>query len=381
MVFQYLRESHQVNGTAFAYVNLQKAIALSFEEANRGQEVIDIEDEIEDLEEARFQAELEQALAASRAESSNRADSARSTSGSRQEFTDTQSDNQSESSTQLLIEASGTVLSEFLLERAQMERERLARQKRLRPSTSTATNNEDDEKDEELRGPPTKRQQISRSCGVRVGNDCTSSSSQRGVEAPQQVSANVSTIDQLFWNGELRQTATQHGEPRKDEKPTFRLTEVLGKKSELAFAILSSYALDLSWIYGFFDLSVPVILVAQPDPSGQASLKYIFPNWIRTTPFLRDGRGCMHMKLFYKTGRLRVVVSTANLIAYDYRDMENTIWLQDFPQRNEPIRCDSKVSQDFPAVLQGVLRSLHVQPALKTIVNDNVRNPGLLAQS
>ena len=28
-------------------------------------------------------------------------------------------------------------------------------------------------------------------------------------------------------------------------------------------------------------------------------------------------------KLFYKTGRLRIVISTANLIAYDWRDMEN----------------------------------------------------------
>lgn len=29
------------------------------------------------------------------------------------------------------------------------------------------------------------------------------------------------------------------------------------------------------------------------------------------------------LQLFYKTGRLRVVISTANLISYDWRDMEN----------------------------------------------------------
>ncbi|KNZ71939.1 hypothetical protein J132_05214 [Termitomyces sp. J132] len=258
-----------------------------------------------------------------------------------------------------------------------MEKERLARQKRLRPDIiSTTTCNEDDddddEEDEELREPPVKRQQIFCSYGVRP--------------------ANVSTINPLFWNGELRQTATQHGEPRKDGKKTFRLTEILGNKSELALAIISSYSLDLPWIYEFFDSSVPVIVVAQPDPSGETSLKYVFPNWIRTTPFLRGGRGCMHMKfmlLFYKTGRLRVVVSTANLIAYDYRDIENvvhifldfcraelnsqqTIWLQDIPQRNEPLQNDSKALQDFPTVLQGVLHSLHVQPALRTMTKDNV---------
>ena len=32
-------------------------------------------------------------------------------------------------------------------------------------------------------------------------------------------------------------------------------------------------------------------------------------------------------QLFYKTGRLRVVISTANLIAYDWRDMENVSFL------------------------------------------------------
>lgn len=61
-------------------------------------------------------------------------------------------------------------------------------------------------------------------------------------------------------------------------------------------AIISSYSLDYSWIYSFFDPSVPVILVAQPE-SGEASVKIVLPNWIRTTPFLRAGYGCQHMKV------------------------------------------------------------------------------------
>lgn len=62
---------------------------------------------------------------------------------------------------------------------------------------------------------------------------------------------------------------------------------------------MSSYALDFSWIYEFFDRSVPVIMVAQPDATGQPSLKNVLPNWIKTTPLLRGGRGCMHMKARY----------------------------------------------------------------------------------
>ncbi|KAG6862098.1 hypothetical protein C0995_005908, partial [Termitomyces sp. Mi166 len=209
------------------------AIALSLKEANQNREIIEIEDTPEDEEEVVSP----------------------------------------EPSTQPPTNSSGTGPSSFLSERAQMEKERLARQKRLRPDTSTTSNGDDEDEDDELREPPAKRQQISRSYGVRADDNSASSSNQRGVEMPRQAPASVSTIDQLFWNGELRQTATQHGEPRKDGKPTFRLTEILGKKSELAFAIISSYSLDLSWIYGFFDRSAPVIVVAQPDSSGEASLK------------------------------------------------------------------------------------------------------------
>jgi hypothetical protein len=41
------------------------------------------------------------------------------------------------------------------------------------------------------------------------------------------------------------------------------------------------------------------VLVTQPAPSenGSATIKQVLPNWIRVTPFLRGGRGVMHMKV------------------------------------------------------------------------------------
>ncbi|KAG6828194.1 hypothetical protein H0H92_008813 [Tricholoma furcatifolium] len=336
--------------------DIARAIALSLEEATRTRDVIEIHDTSEDEGDVQFQTELQQALAVSEALPNHEDDS---------------------KPPEPETHSSATAHPNFLLERAKMEKERLERLKRLRPQSTNDTgcqddDDDDDDDDEGLSQPPAKRQHLS-SCGVRVRNDSTSSSSRRGTEAVQTVPTNVPTIDQKFWGGEIRQTATQHAEPRMDGRPTFRLTEILGKKSELSFAIISSYSLDLSWIYEFFDRSVPVILVTQPDPSGEASLKNVLPHWIRTSPYLPAGRGCMHMKfmlLFYKTGRLRVVVSTANLIAYDYRDMENTVWLQDIPLRAKPIPHDPRSPQDFPTVLQGVLRSVHVQPALKTMHPD-----------
>ncbi|KAF5376628.1 hypothetical protein D9615_007854 [Tricholomella constricta] len=357
--------------------DIARAIALSLRDVATKPDVIDLADDSDEDEDAIFQAQLQQALEFSKAETSAHPGASRATSRSTP-----QSQPQPQPQSQPQSSTSG--LSSFLSERAQLEKERRERQKRLRPDSGFDTSfggDDDDDNDESgLREPPAKRQHISSSHGVRANNwrdnpIPSSSCSQGGASSSQNgPQTNIPTIDQAFWNGELRQTATQHAEPRKDGRPTFRLTEILGKKTDLSFAIMSSYSLDFTWIYEFFDRSVPVIMVAQPDASGRPSLKNVLPNWIKTTPLLRGGRGCMHMKfmlLFYKTGRLRVVVSTANLIAYDYRDMENTVWLQDIPLRSKPMPHDPKAPSDFPTVLQWVLHSVNVQPALKTMINDN----------
>ncbi len=109
---------------------------------------------------------------------------------------------------------SGSGASNFLIERAKLERERRERQKRLRPETLVEEIFDDSEDDEEQ--PPSKRHQVSSS---RLRPNASASGSK----------SSTSTIEQRFWNGELRQTATVHADPRKDGLPTFRLTEILGK--------------------------------------------------------------------------------------------------------------------------------------------------------
>lgn len=166
---------------------------------------VDSSDEDEDVEEVRFQGELRQAIKASQAESSQPIPN--SGRGSESGTTQT-SDDRSQV---------GTQPSTFLSERAQLEKERMERLKRLRPDPQRPSTPEDD--DSENEEPPAKRHQVS-----------TSNSSFSRSNVPSVNSSNsVPTIDEAFWNGELRQTATQHAEPRKDGQPTFRLTEVLGK--------------------------------------------------------------------------------------------------------------------------------------------------------
>ncbi|EPQ56055.1 phospholipase D/nuclease [Gloeophyllum trabeum ATCC 11539] len=296
--------------------DIRRAIALSLGEQERPVSVP------EDDEEAQFQEDLQRALEASRASIGTAAKPNPA--------------------------AQAASASSFLSERAQLEKARLERQKRLRGDTGSA----------EGEGSP------------------SSSSAPPAKSATGMAYTAPSGSEPLFWDGELRQTANKHVDPKKDTQPTFRLSEIIGKKSELSFALVSSYALMLPWLYEFFNPSTPVILVAQPDHSGHESIRNVLPNWVMTTPFLRNGRGCMHIKfmlLFYKTGRLRVVVTTANFVDFDWRDIENTVWLQDIPLRSSPIPHDPKAT-DFPAAFERVLKALNVRAALDNMLKTDHPN-------
>ncbi|KAJ8494567.1 hypothetical protein ONZ45_g13197 [Pleurotus djamor] len=365
--------------------DIARAIALSLQDqvrpvtktrAEREVIVIDSDDEADlpthdgDL---RFEKDLKRALEASKADTSSR--------------TSTPINGASTRSSSI---QPANPQSNFLSERVQMERERRERQmKRQRetgldvpsqpPTTLDSDSGEDDDGGEE---PPRKRQHLSSSSARAHTNSSASSSNQKPL------------IDQIFWDGELRPTANRFAV--NDSRPKFTLNESLGRKDELAFAIISSYVASVSWIYTFFDPSVPVIFVSQPDASGSSSIKNILPNWIKAAPFLRSGYGFhagtfYHIitfsssltplpKLFYKTGRLRVIISTANLIDYDYRDIENTLWLQDVPKRPNPSTRDPKAdTHGFSAMMIRVLKAVNVQPALTTFLQND--HPGLPLQT
>ncbi|PCH43297.1 phospholipase D/nuclease [Wolfiporia cocos MD-104 SS10] len=346
--------------------DLARAIALSLQEANdsarsRRQSYHtehDNGEEAQDDEERRFQENLRRATEASKHEQARNA-----------------------TSPAAMRPTSGAATRSFLVDRAQLEKERLARQKRLRPQVEMRDHDYDDD---EVDGHKAKRQHVSLSAAVRCTNK-SASSSIASRNAPVASGSNVQISskstgtgdDGCFWDGELRQTANMHTVPAKDTRPTFRLTEILAPKDDIEFAIVSAYVFNFPWLYDFFSRTTPVIVVAQ-DSQGQATLKAILPEWVKTTPFLRNGMGCMHMKfmlLFYRSGRLRIVVSTANMIPYDWRDIENSAWVQDVPKRRSPIRHDPK-ADDFAAALVRVLRSINVGPALDNqLKNDHPNLP------
>ncbi|KAJ1299263.1 hypothetical protein OPQ81_002217 [Rhizoctonia solani] len=275
-------------------------------------------------------------------------------------------------------------MAAFRAERIKLEQERLARLKRRRPNAPPVdtTMDEDEDEVEEVEERPSKRP------SPVLSTDSSATSNIYGG------SFNVPDKSGLFWHGALRQTANKHVTPAQDKQPIFRLTtDILPppsgpstsseSRNALSFAIVSSFALDLPWLYQLFPPEVPVIVVTQPGQDGRPEVHHALPNWVRASPKLEGGRGCMHVKLlllFYKNGRLRVVIPTANFQPHDWKDIENSVWLQDIPLRTGPpppnypqTKSDPK-SEGFSERLERVLKALNVEPALEAHILDQRTN-------
>jgi hypothetical protein len=111
--------------------------------------------------------------------------------------------------------------SSFLSDRAKLEEERLARQKRLRPDIFQ----DDDNEEGEGASRPVKRQHI------------PSLLPDGGADLDSRLCSLLKETDlgnyqgAVYWDGEVRQTACIMSEPRKDERQTFRLSEIIGNVS------------------------------------------------------------------------------------------------------------------------------------------------------
>lgn len=224
----------------------------------------------------------------------------------------------------------------FLSERAQLEKERLARQKRLRgdagdrnssrgptPSTSTADSEDYESDGGDLEKPVAKRQHLATPRQNKPLQQPKSKQSANVISAPSKPgnSSSVSTNQpQKFWRGEIRQTANMHVDPEKDTRPTFRLSEIVGEvrstflslsqppdlgrpayepqQSDVTFAIISSYSTDYEFAYKMFSPAAPVVIVSHPAAENrEPSVRFIQQNWIRITPKLLYNYSCMHMKV------------------------------------------------------------------------------------
>ena len=141
------------------------------------------------------------------------------------ESVDLISDDEEHDAKSIAEQSSKSILSTFLSERAQLEKERRERQKRLRSQAGLP------DSDQETEERPAKRHNFSSSLGSLADSSRSSTApSNSARQSPATpIVAHPAEGEELFFEGELRQTATQHAEPRRDGRPTFRLTQILGK--------------------------------------------------------------------------------------------------------------------------------------------------------
>jgi len=157
-----------------------------------------------------------------------------------------------------------TATNSFLSERAKLEKERLERQKQIRKAKGLDTSDdessgkkrkieEDDGEEEWEEDEPSsnKRQRLSSTSAAAGRANGRGSSSSTAGSSGSSLTGNVNgtTGEELFWNGEIRPIAVQGSEPRKDKKPTFRLTQILGKVcSRLISIFLTNFFVAIRYI-------------------------------------------------------------------------------------------------------------------------------------
>ncbi|KAF8597299.1 phospholipase D/nuclease [Ceratobasidium sp. AG-I] len=167
---------------------------------------------------------------------------------------------------------------------------------------------------------------------------------------PASGSLNHATRAGNFWHGAVLPTFNHHADESPDVSEGLRIMpDVIGLKrisideshltlcSDLLFAIVSSFVTDPSWIRSCFPPGIPVILVHEPEDDKTAKVKRLRSGWVLTCPTLGSW-GCMHTKLmvlFYKSGRIRVVISSANCVKHEWNVVGNVVWLQDIPPAAE----------------------------------------------
>ncbi|KAJ7654592.1 tyrosyl-DNA phosphodiesterase-domain-containing protein [Mycena polygramma] len=186
----------------------------------------------------------------------------------------------------------------------------------------------------------------------------------------QRISARTPIASRMFYDGAFFPTATLHANPRADGREAIGLKDIVGPPtSDLKLAILSSFGLEPDWLAS---TSIPVFL-REAAPAC--------PAYSRARTGSRR-----YMVLLYNSGRLRVVISTANLLSLDWQHLENCVFIQDVlphsasnvvgnTETTKKSNGEAKAEESFGTLLETVLKATNVGPALTSVKQKNPEVP------
>ncbi|WCJ36383.1 forkhead-associated domain-containing protein / FHA domain-containing protein [Euphorbia peplus] len=170
------------------------------------------------------------------------------------------------------------------------------------------------------------------------------------------------------------------------------LPELLHPIDNLVRIFIATFTSDVPWFLSYCGIpsNLPVTIACHnsercwsSSPDERISMPCPdFPNLVLISPPFpdaiafghdrrRQGIACHHPKLFVlqREDSMRVIITSANLVSYQWNNVTNTIWWQDFPLRKSPdisslfIRVSVRegnryLKSDFAAQLAGFMASL-----------------------
>lgn len=170
------------------------------------------------------------------------------------------------------------------------------------------------------------------------------------------------------------------------------LAELIYPVESIAQIFIATFTCDIAWFLSYCRIPdhLPVTIACHntdrcwsSSPEQRTLVPYpefpklvvVYPPFPETIAFGGDrkkhGIACHHPKLlvFQREDRIRIIITSANLVAKQWTGITNTVWWQDFPRRSAPdfsslftqISDDGitqGVKSDFAAQLAGFMASL-----------------------
>ncbi|GAA5979112.1 hypothetical protein JCM10908_002808 [Rhodotorula pacifica] len=137
-----------------------------------------------------------------------------------------------------------------------------------------------------------------------------------------------------FWGGAVKRVPNDYV----PDNESFTFGDLIGPRDTLETAVVSAFCLDPLWVAAHFPEQTPLLLV-MPRGVGDTLPNFapigIKGNTFRAVPptRLEPNPGVMHTKLMFYIHHdfLRIVIPTANAIAYDWSIIDNAFYVHDFP--------------------------------------------------
>ncbi|UZJ56653.1 hypothetical protein CBS101457_005973 [Exobasidium rhododendri] len=252
-----------------------------------------------------------------------------------------------------------TSLSSILGDRAQMERDRLERQKKRRREANIPA--EEDEEEEKRQRLTLKSTKLSTNPAERIHR--TTSLPQK---APEAVPKKRSAFPPLYWSGAIKKSFNQFS----PHIPGTRFSEFLlpttpFQANGLTHAVIATYCADIQWIACLFPKGP---LSKSPEITficlEERDLKAI---WAVHCISSTKAQSFTEFLLLFYEDRLRLMILSGNMMEYDWKTIENTAFIHDFPKL-PPGQND--MTNEYGEQMRAVLRSLSVpmgHPAVKMV--------------